>query len=138
MPCVYTNSTSGFICSHDRTFINQLKTDHGGERAYSSQSFYSTLWFLFTLLIVLIAVAVYAIYKLGRMPPPDKRPTEEQRQQAMWNNVKLPVQPFDKKIIPQFFFLFLAMLFKMTFLLLVANMLLYEMDEIYLYGVFVA
>ena len=56
----------------------------------------------------------------------------------MWNNVKLPVQPFDKKIIPQFFFLFLAMLFKMTFLLLVANMLLYEMDEIYLFGVFVA
>ena len=30
------------------------------------------------------------------------------------------------------------MLFKMTFLLLVANMLLYEIDEIYLFGVYVA
>ena len=56
----------------------------------------------------------------------------------MWNNQKLPVQPFDKKIIPQFFFLILAMCFKMTFLLLVDNMLLVAMDEIYLYGVFVS
>ena len=54
----------------------------------------------------------------------------------MWGGTKLPVVPFDKKIIPQFIFLLLAQSFKMGFFLFVDDMTGYKIDEIYLWLVF--
>ena len=54
----------------------------------------------------------------------------------MWNNVKLPKYPFDKKIVPQFVFMIIAMGFKLGNFLLIGNMLQYKMDEFYLYYIY--
>ena len=58
------------------------------------------LWLLVFMLACIGVCALYGMYKIGHIPPPEKRPTESQLQQALWNNEKIPKYPFDKKIIP--------------------------------------
>ena len=105
-------------------------------REFQSDAFYSILWLLVFMLCLIAVIALYGLWKIGHIPPPEKRPTESQLQQALWNNVKLPKYPFDKKIVPQFVFMIIAMGFKLGNFLLIGNMLQYKMDEFYLYYIY--
>ena len=47
-----------------------------GDREFNSDNFYSVLWLLVILLSLIALTTLYGLYKIGRIPPPEKRPTE--------------------------------------------------------------
>lgn len=47
-----------------------------GDREFDSDAFYSVLWLLVFMLACIGVSALYGMYKIGHIPPPEKRPTE--------------------------------------------------------------
>ena len=46
------------------------------EKVFNSDAFYNTLWLLVLLLILMMCITLFALFKFGRIPPLDKRPSE--------------------------------------------------------------
>ena len=49
-------------------------------REFNTDSFYSVLWMLVIFLSLISLCTLYGLYRIGRIPPPEKRPTESQIQ----------------------------------------------------------
>lgn len=50
--------------------------NYKGDKEFQSDAFYSVLWLLVFLLAFIALCALYGMYKIGHIPPPEKRPTE--------------------------------------------------------------
>ena len=74
-----TLADNTIICEPDNLQRPTLDTPKEvGDREFNSDAFYSTLWMLVILLGVMAACTLLGLYKIGRIPPPEKRPTESQ------------------------------------------------------------
>ena len=82
MPCVGSHDLLG-PCTDDielgDTASGTYEGNYGRDE-YNSKAFYTTLWGLVAILAGLAACALLGLLRIGRIPPPEKRPTEEQRQ----------------------------------------------------------
>ena len=50
--------------------------NYSSNREFQSDAFYSVLWLLVFLLACIGLCALFGMYKIGHIPPPEKRPTE--------------------------------------------------------------
>ena len=77
MSCTNTTLTDDtVICIPDEPSPDPTSPNSVGGREFNSDAFYSVLWMLVIFLGAMMAATLFGLYRIGRIPPPEKRPTE--------------------------------------------------------------